>query len=156
MISSAMSARTWPSRLCRISRTWPQGASPRSRGEDLPGLFESQPGGLGVAHEVEPFDDLRAVVAVAAGGASWFRELARLLVEADRLGRQAAASGQLSDLHDNPSLTFQRTAEPEPMPCNNSCARGLGHLATRQGADNVCHGLARREPFTVEGPNTKG
>jgi hypothetical protein len=78
-------------------------------------LGQGQPGGLGVTDKTEPGGGTGGVVTVTARG----RQQARLLVEADCLGRQSGGNGDVPDTH-----------APRPRLDLPSRVEGLGSVVT--------------------------
>ena len=72
--------------------------------EDLPDLCERESGGLGVADEAQPVDDVWVVVSVARRRANRIGENSRRFPEADGLVVDAAVCGELSDAHTHDLL----------------------------------------------------
>jgi len=68
-------------------------------GQDAADLGQGEPGHLSIRDERQPVEGGGRVVAVTGGRARWGRHEPGLLVEPDRLGRQARFGGEVTDQH---------------------------------------------------------
>jgi hypothetical protein len=69
-------------------------------GQDAADLGQGEPGRLSVRDKRQPVEGARRVVAVTRGRAGRGGHEPGLLVEPDRLGRQARGGGELTDQHE--------------------------------------------------------